>query len=321
MTTGLHHLLGIADMSKGQFLALLHNARELVEVSERALKKVPALRGRTVINFFLEASTRTRTSFELAAKRLSADAINLTGSSSSVTKGESLRDTARTLAAMAPDVVVIRHHEAGAAHLLARELRGCAVVNAGDGMHEHPTQALLDCLTLWEVFDERLTGDLTVAIVGDIRHSRVARSNIIAHRLLGNRVRLVGPPTLVPSQFADELEFGSHCSVHHSAEEGFADVDAVMCLRMQLERAAGGYVPTLEEYAREYCLTPERLEVAKPDCRVLHPGPLNRGIEISEAVAESNRALVERQVTHGVAVRMATLLALATRPGRSEIDA
>ncbi|RMG45533.1 MAG: aspartate carbamoyltransferase catalytic subunit [Candidatus Dadabacteria bacterium] len=314
------HLLGIEHLSREELYNYLDNATHFLEVSERDLKKVPALRGKTVVNLFLEPSTRTRTSFEIAGKRLSADTINMTASGSSVSKGETLLDTARTIAAMNPDVLVIRHRASGAAHFLASRLENTAVINAGDGMHEHPTQALLDLLTLRQHFKDRSGGieGLRVAIVGDIRHSRVARSNIMAHLLLGNKVRLVGPSTLIPDLLVKENCFGEPLQVFYRLEEGIEGCDVIMLLRMQLERSAGGFIPSLEEYAREYCLTSKIVERYAGDAVVMHPGPINRGIEISGELADSPRSLIEKQVTSGVAVRMAVLFKLATASGEEK---
>ncbi len=327
------HLLSIESLTSEQLTQLIESSNSFIEISERELKKVPALRGKTIINVFLEASTRTRVSFEIAGKRLSADTINISGSGSSMSKGESLLDMARTLEAMKPDVVVVRHRAGGAPHFLAQELnkryeklaqRGqrvstrTAIVNAGDGMHEHPTQALLDILTLYRKFDQdmkKISGK-KVAIVGDIRHSRVARSNIWAHFLLGNEVRLVGPPTLVPQDYLGAFAEGGKISIHHDLESGLEDVDFIMVLRMQLERQEGFFVPNLEQYTRLYCVTEQRVRnFAKPETVVMHPGPVNRGIEISRDILEGERSLIEEQVKHGVAVRMAVLFHLAT--GRS----
>jgi aspartate carbamoyltransferase catalytic subunit len=308
------HLLGIQDLSREELEAYIENGRHFIEVSDRELKKVPALRGKTVINLFLEPSTRTRSSFEIAAKRLSADTINVSGSDSSVVKGETLLDTARTLEAMAPDILVMRHKESGAPQFLARYLGNTSVVNAGDGAHEHPTQALLDLLTLKMHFEKlgRGLSGLRVAIVGDVRHSRVARSNLWAHKLLGNEVVLIGPPTLVPSEFADPKAFGGQVRIEHDLQRGLEGADVVMCLRMQLERQSEHFVPSLEEYSRWYCISEKILAAKAPDCVVLHPGPANRGTEVSSEVLDGKRSLVSQQVTHGVAVRMAVLFTLAT---------
>jgi len=332
----LKHLLDIKSLTRDELATLLINARSFIEVSTREIKKVPALRGKTVINLFLEPSTRTRTSFEIAGKRLSADVINISEGSSSVVKGETLLDTARTLQSMKPDILVLRHKESGSARFLAELLGTTAVVNAGDGMHEHPTQALLDCLTLWERFagENDSADDLTpiskrtIAIVGDVRHSRVARSSIYAQLLLGNTVRLVGPPTLVPAEFADPrfLQFDSPAgeaavgklSVHHSLAEGLEGADVVMCLRMQLERQSDHFIPSLTEYSRFFCVGERLLAKHCPDCVVLHPGPMNRGTEISSEVADGPRSLIANQVTHGVAVRMAVLFALCS--GERHVD-
>lgn len=307
----MRHLVGIEGLGLAELESYLHNAEQMVEVLGRDIKKVPPLRGKTVVNFFLEPSTRTRASFEIAGKWLSADVINMGGGDSSITKGETLYDTIRTLQAMSPDVLVIRHKESGAAHFCAKHLERTAVVNAGDGMHEHPTQALLDLLTLRQHFAKRnrdLHG-LTVAIVGDIRHSRVARSNMFAHALLGNKVRLVGPASLVPRELEGIVP--GTVEIRHTLREGLEGADVVMVLRMQLERMTEHFVPTLDEYSRDYCVSEASLKVAKPDCIVLHPGPMNRGTEISTKLADGARSLIERQVNNGLAVRMAVLLDLA----------
>jgi aspartate carbamoyltransferase catalytic subunit len=304
------HLLGLEGLAADEILDVLDAARSFVEISERDIKKVPTLRGKTVINLFYESSTRTRTSFEIAAKRLSADTINISASTSSATKGETLADTARNLEAMRPDAIVIRHPSSGAAHLLARSVR-CPVINAGDGQHEHPTQALLDLFTLREK-KGRIEG-LDVAIVGDILHSRVARSNLFGLRALGARVRLVGPPTLLPEEFAD---FGAE--IHHELRRGVAGVDVIMMLRIQRERQGANFFPTLEEYSRFFGLDRAAVEGAKPDVVILHPGPMNRGIEISSEVADGPYSLILDQVTNGVAVRMALLYLLAARGRTAE---
>ncbi|MGH7896918.1 MAG: aspartate carbamoyltransferase catalytic subunit [Candidatus Binatia bacterium] len=304
------HLLGLEGVPAGDIVHVLDTARSFLEISERDIKKVPTLRGKTVINLFYEASTRTRTSFEIAAKRLSADTINISASTSSAEKGETLADTARNLEAMRPDAIVIRHPASGAPHLLARAVSS-AVINAGDGAHEHPTQALLDLFTIREK-KGRIDG-LEVAIVGDILHSRVARSNLHGLRTLGARVRLVGPPTLLPAEFAD---FG--VSIHHQLESGIEGADVIMMLRIQRERQGRNFFPSLEEYSRYFGLDRAALEAAKPDVVVLHPGPMNRGIEISSEVADGPYSLILDQVTNGVAVRMALLYLLAAR-GRAAV--
>lgn len=307
----LKHLLGIEKLSKEELLFLLKNAQSLVEISQRELKKVPALRGKMIINLFLEPSTRTRSSFEIAAKRLSADTINVGASDSSVVKGESLFDTAKNLEAMHPDVIVLRHKESGACEFLAQHLTHCSVVNAGDGLHEHPTQALLDLLTLREHFGKsgRSLQGLKISILGDVFHSRVARSNIFAHALLGNQVTVIGPATLVPKDFEN---FGTNnVRVAHqlSAIEGS---DVIITLRMQLERQSKHFVPSLQEYSENFCLNKKVVHSLAPHAVILHPGPVNRGVEISSDLLDSDQALVFNQVSNGVAVRMAVLLAVAT---------
>ena len=295
-------LLGIRELSAAEITGILDTAENFSEISNREVKKVPALRGKTVINLFFEASTRTRTSFELAAKRLSADAVNISVSSSSVSKGETLIDTAMNLDAMAPDCIVVRHSSAGAPHQLAKVSRA-AIVNAGDGANEHPTQALLDAMTIRE--HKKQIGGLEVAIIGDILHSRVARSNIHLLTKLGAKIRVAGPGTLVPGDFQYLVESGM--IVCPSVEDAIAGADVVMILRIQRERQDSAYFPTLREYSIHYGLTNDRLDLAKKDAIVLHPGPMNRGIEIASEVADSSRSLILDQVKYGVAVRMAVL--------------
>ncbi len=317
----LRHLLGIRQLNVEQLQALLANAETFVEVSEREIKKVPALRGKTVVNLFLEPSTRTIASFDIAGKRLSADTINISGGSSSVVKGETLLDTARTIEAMNPDILVVRHKESGAPHFLAACLGRTSVVNGGDGTNEHPTQALLDCLTLRQHFKPlgRDLEGLKVAIVGDVIHSRVARSNIWAHGLLGNEIRLVGPRTLVPRTFVEQAFPDSMVSIHHDLKEGLEGADVVICLRMQMERQSQHFVPNLEDYTRKFCLSERILKAVAPQSVVLHPGPMNRGIEISSEVADGPRSLIAQQVKNGVAVRMAVLFWLASGARIAEI--
>jgi aspartate carbamoyltransferase catalytic subunit len=299
------HLLGIAGLSKAEMLFLLDTAESFREISEREVKKVPTLRGKTIINLFYESSTRTRTSFEIAAKRLSADAVNITAAVSSVTKGETLLDTARNLVAMRPAAIVIRHPSSGAPHFLAR-LVDCPVINAGDGMHEHPTQALLDMLTMRE--RKGTVDKLTVAIVGDILHSRVARSNALALTVLGAKVRFVGPRTLLPEEFR---LWGAE--LYTDLRAGLAGTDVVMALRLQRERQIRNFFPSIEEYSRHFCITPAALAEAKPDVLIMHPGPMNRGIEIDSRVADGPYSVILDQVTNGVAVRMALLYLLTTQ--------
>lgn len=323
----MRHLLGLEYLERDEILGLLDTAVGMVEVSTRELKKVPALRGRTVVNLFYESSTRTRTSFEIAGKRLSADVVNISVASSSVSKGESLIDTVRTLEAMAPDILVIRHSSSGVPALLSCVLQRTSVVNAGDGMHEHPTQALLDLFTLRAHFEQRgkALDALRVAIVGDVLHSRVARSNVWAHLKLGNEVRLVGPPTLVPQTLAHPRTFGSAragevrgtLSVCNSLEEGIEGADVVLCLRVQTERLAQFFIPSLEEYGREFGVNERVLARYAPQAVVLHPGPANRGVEISSEVIDGPRSLVSQQVANGVAVRMAVLFEIASHVERN----
>jgi aspartate carbamoyltransferase catalytic subunit len=299
------HLLGLEGMPAEAITAVLDTAASFKEISERDIKKVPTLRGKTVINLFYESSTRTRTSFEIAAKRLSADTINLSASASSASKGETLTDTARNLEAMRPDAIVLRHPMSGACNLVARHV-SCPIVNAGDGCHEHPTQALLDCLTIRE-HRGQIAG-LTVAVVGDLLHSRVGRSNVYALRALGARVRLVGPPTLLPPEFET-----LGCELHTRLDDGVRDADVVMMLRIQRERMTRNYFPSVEEYAHYYCLTEEVVRLARPHVIILHPGPLNRGLEIASAVADGPYSVILNQVTNGLAVRMAILYMLVAR--------
>lgn len=298
------HLLGLEDVSADEIRLVLDQARHFKEVSTRDIKKVPALRGKTVVNLFFEASTRTRTSFEVAAKRLSADVLNIAASSSSVSKGETLIDTVHTLEAYHIDILVMRHAASGAPHFLSRHCTS-RVINAGDGMHEHPTQALLDLFTIQErgkTFD-----GLKVAIIGDIIHSRVARSDIFALNKLGAHIVLCGPPTLVPKRFED---FGVERTT--CLDEALDGADVVYCLRMQFERQQANFLPSVDEYVRLFGVTAERLKRAKPDAIVMHPGPLNRGIELTSEVADSAQSVVLDQVTNGVAVRMAVLFLLAS---------
>jgi aspartate carbamoyltransferase catalytic subunit len=296
-------LLEIRSLEPGEIQTILDTAVSMKEIASREIKKVPALRGKTVINLFLEPSTRTRTSFEIAGKWLSADVVNVSGSSSSVVKGETLIDTARNIEAMSPDCVVIRHAASGAAHMLARALR-CSVVNAGDGMHEHPTQALLDAYTIRER-RKQLKG-LKVAIVGDLLHSRVLRSNIHLLTKMGADVWVCGPPTLMPR---DVTRFG--VTPTHSVEQAVRDADVIMMLRIQLERMEGAYFPSLREYFNVFGMTEARLGLAKPDVMIMHPGPMNRGVEIASEVADGPYSVILDQVANGVAVRMAVLYLLA----------
>lgn len=297
------HLLGIEGLSPAEMQGLLDMADEAVELNRQVRKTRDTLRGRTQINLFFENSTRTQSSFEIAGKRLGADVMNMAVASSSIKKGETLLDTAATLNAMHPDLIVVRHHAAGAVHLLARKV-DCAVINAGDGAHEHPTQALLDALTIRRN-KGRIQG-LIVAICGDVLHSRVARSNIILLQALGARVRVIGPSTLLPRGID---RFG--VEVFRNMHEGLKDADIVMMLRLQLERMNGSFVPSVREYFRFYGLDMEKLSWAKPDALVMHPGPMNRGVEIDSEVADGAQSLIREQVEMGVAVRMAVLEALA----------
>jgi aspartate carbamoyltransferase catalytic subunit len=313
LTFSHKHLLGIEGLKPHDINTVLDVADGYVALSRSRDKKTALLRGLTVINLFFENSTRTRTSFELAGKRLGGDVINMSVSSSSIKKGETLIDTAMTLYAMHPDVLVVRHGDSGAVKLLANKV-DCAVINAGDGSHEHPTQALLDALTI-----RRRKGkldQLEVAICGDVLHSRVARSNILLLNIMGARVRVVAPPTLLPPDI-DRLGV----EVHHDMRSGLEGVDIVMMLRLQVERMQGSFVPSVREYFHFYGLTDDKLRYAKPDCLIMHPGPMNRGVEIDSVIADDiNRSVILDQVELGVAVRMAAL-DLLTRRIRERNDA
>lgn len=298
-------LLGLGSLTSEEIAFILKAAEPFKEISGREIKKVPALRGKTVVNLFFEPSTRTRTSFELAAKRLSADVVNMSPSSSSVAKGETLLDTARTIESMKADMIVIRHSSAGAAEILARQVR-LSVINAGDGWHEHPTQALLDLMTIQE--KKGHVRGLRVAIVGDIAHSRVARSNMHALTKMGAKVRVAGPPTMMPLYLH---RFG--VEVYYHLDEALADVDVIIVLRLQLERQGGCLLPSIREYARLYGLTAARVKRAARDVLIMHPGPVNRGIEIAHDVADSEAAVILDQVSNGVAVRMGLMYLLAQR--------
>jgi aspartate carbamoyltransferase catalytic subunit len=297
------HLLAIDDISSLEAIRILDLAERYVEVSRQTDKRQLVLQGRTQVNLFFEASTRTQSSFEIAGKRLGADVMNMAVANSAVSKGETLLDTAMTINAMQPDFLVVRHQSSGAAELLAQKV-SCAVINAGDGQHEHPTQALLDALTIRRHKNE--FEGLIVAICGDVLHSRVARSNIHLLNKLGAQVRVVAPSTLLPSGIAN---FG--VEVHRSMDTGLKGADVVMMLRLQLERMTGAFVPSIREYYRFYGLNAEKLRLAKPDAMVMHPGPMNRGIEIDSDVADGVQSVIREQVEMGVAVRMAVLDALS----------
>ncbi|HEV3345739.1 MAG TPA: aspartate carbamoyltransferase catalytic subunit [Methylomirabilota bacterium] len=300
-------LLSMRELDASEITDVLDTAVSMKEIASREIKKVPTLRGKTVVNLFYESSTRTRTSFEIAGKWLSADVINFSASGSSADKGESLLDTARNIEAMSPDVVVVRHKASGAPALLARHLR-CGVVNAGDGAHEHPTQALLDLMTIREK-KGHLEG-LNVTIVGDVTHSRVARSDIFGMRKMGITVTVAGPPTLIPAQ-CQELGV----KVSHRLDEAIASADVIMMLRLQHERMEGGFIPSIREYSRVWGLTLARLKPCRPDVLIMHPGPVNRGVELSPEVADSPFSVILDQVGNGVAVRMAVLYLLAGSKG------
>jgi aspartate carbamoyltransferase catalytic subunit len=299
------HLLGIADLEPDEIALILDTAEAMTEIAARPIKKVPTLRGRTVVNLFFEPSTRTRTSFEVAEKRLSADTLSVAVAQSSVTKGETLLDTVRNLEAMAPDMIVMRHASSGAPHLLARLCRS-AIINAGDGMHEHPTQALLDAFTIRE-HKGRLAG-LKIAIVGDLLHSRVLRSNVLLLNTMGANVWACGPATLMPAGFD---RFGVRATT--SVDEAVEGADVVMMLRIQHERMHGHFIPSVREYFTLFGLTPERMRRAAPDAIVMHPGPMNRGVEIDSDVADGPGSVILEQVANGVAVRMAVFYLLSGR--------
>ena len=306
------HLLGIAGLEADEIRLILDTAEAMKEIGARAIKKVPTLRGRTVVNLFFEPSTRTRTSFEIAEKRLSADTLSIATATSSVTKGESLLDTVHNLEAMSPDMIVMRHSSSGAPHYVASRIRS-PVVNAGDGMHEHPTQALLDAFTIRE-HKGRLAG-LKVAIIGDLVHSRVLRSNVLLLNTMGAEVWACAPATLMPSHIE---RFGVRSTT--SVDEAIDGADVVMMLRIQHERMHGHYIPSVREYFTLFGLTPERLRRAASDAIVMHPGPMNRGVEIDSAVADGPYSVILEQVSNGVAVRMAVLYLLSGRDANDVID-
>ena len=303
VTLKSRHLLGIAGLAPDEITLILDTAEAMKEIGGRAVKKVPTLRGRTVVNLFFEPSTRTRTSFEIAEKRLSADTLSIATATSSVTKGESLLDTVHNLEAMSPDMIVMRHGSSGAPHLLARTCRS-AIINAGDGMHEHPTQALLDAFTIRE-HKGRLAG-LKIAIVGDLLHSRVLRSNVLLLNTMGAEVWACGPSTLMPSGFD---RFGVRATT--SVDAAVEGADVVMMLRIQHERMHGHFIPSVREYFTLFGLTPERMRRAAGDVIVMHPGPMNRGVEIDSEVADGPFSVILEQVSNGVAVRMAVLYLLS----------
>ena len=296
-------LLGIADLTSDEIYRVLDTAEAMREIGQRPIKKVPTLRGKTVVNLFYEPSTRTRTSFEIAEKRLSADTLNIAVAASSVLKGETLVDTAMNIEAMAPDMIVLRHASSGACHLLSRICKS-RIINAGDGMHEHPTQALLDAFTIRE-HKKRIEG-LKVAIVGDLLHSRVLRSNVLLLTKLGAEVWVSGPPTLMPPGIE---RLGVHVTT--SVDEAVEDADVIMMLRIQQERMQGAFFPSLREYFNVFGMTKERVALAKPDVIIMHPGPMNRGVEIASDVADGPYSVILEQVANGVAVRMAVLYLLA----------
>ncbi len=303
-------VIGLADLSVEEINLVLDTADKFKEINEREIKKVPTLRGKTVVNLFYEPSTRTRTSFEIAAKRLSADTVNFSSSDSSVGKGETLVDTVKNIEAMHPDIIVVRHPDAGTPLFLSKRVE-VGVINAGDGAHEHPSQALLDMLMIRDV--KKSFRDLVVTIIGDISHSRVARSNILGLTKMGAKVRVAGPATMIPKGIED---FG--VEVFFETDRAIKDADVIMMLRIQLERQKLSLFPSKREYARFFGLKKERLKLAKPDAIIMHPGPINRGVEIAGDVADSGRSKILDQVSNGVAVRMALLYLLAGRPENGE---
>ena len=306
------HLLGIQLLEAPEILAVLETAVSFLEISSREVKKVPTLRGKTIINLFFEPSTRTRSSFELAAKRLSADILNFSKQSSSVVKGETLKDTVLNLEAMNPDALIIRHASSGAPHYVATFCRS-HVINAGDGSHEHPTQALLDAFTIRQ--HKKNFENLKVVIVGDILHSRVARSNIFLLQKLGARIILVGPPSLLPREFQ---KLGPE--VDYSLDHALEGADVVMMLRIQLERQKQSFFPSIREYRNLFCLNEERMSKAKKDAIIMHPGPINRGVEITSEMADSSKSVILQQVENGIAVRMAILYLLLGGKDRETTD-
>lgn len=294
------HIIALSDLTKDDIELLLSSAESMREINNRDIKKVPTLRGKTIINLFYEASTRTRTSFEIAGKRLSADTVNITTSSSSATKGETLADTALNLMAMKPDIIVMRHAVSGSHYFLAEKI-SCSIINAGDGAHEHPSQGLLDLLTMKDRFG-KLDG-LKVAIVGDITHSRVARSNIQGLTKMGSSVFLAGPPTMMPPG----IERLGNVTVCSNMKEAIEDADVVMMLRIQQERQGKTLMPNAREYSRYFGLNPDNIKLAKQNAMIMHPGPINRGVEMSSAVVDGDQSWILKQVENGVAVRMAML--------------
>jgi aspartate carbamoyltransferase catalytic subunit len=306
------NILDMASLSVDEISTILDTADSMKEISQRPVKKVPTLRGKTVVLFFYEPSTRTRTSFDIAAKRLSADSLSISASSSSMVKGETLIDTARNLEAMNPDVIVIRHSSAGAPHMLARMITPC-IINAGDGMHAHPTQSLLDLMTVRENKGE--VKGLRIAIIGDISHSRVARSNCIGFTKMGAEVILSGPQTMIPKGIET-----LGVSVTHNVEDAICDADVIMMLRIQKERQKSFLFPSEREYAKVYGLSNKRLESAKDEVLIMHPGPINRGVEIAPEVADGPYSIILDQVTNGVAVRMALLYLVAGGTRNADTD-
>ncbi len=303
MTWSKKDLLDMTSLSTDEISTILEVAESLKEISDRPIKKVPTLRGKTIVLFFHEPSTRTRISFDIAAKRLSADVIAISAATSSLVKGETLIDTARNLQAMHPDILVIRHAASGVPHMIAKKI-AASVVNAGDGTHAHPTQALLDMMTVME--RKGRLRDLNVAIVGDIAHSRVARSNIVGFSKMGASVTVSGPPTMMPRG----IEFLG-CRIAETMDDAVGDADVIMMLRIQKERQGNALIPSEREYAKRYGLTMQRFKTARPDAIIMHPGPMNRGVEIAPDVADCNQAVILDQVTNGVALRMAILFLLA----------
>ncbi|MBI4743271.1 MAG: aspartate carbamoyltransferase catalytic subunit [Actinobacteria bacterium] len=303
MSLSVTNLLSIKDLTNDDINLVLDTAKYFEEISKRAIKKVPTLRGKTIVNLFLEPSTRTRISFELAAKRLSADVVNISSDSSAIKKGESLKDTAKTLTAMGIDIIVMRHSFAGSSELLAK-WTDARIINAGDGAHEHPTQALLDLYTVREKLKK--IENLHIGIVGDVAHSRVARSNIFAFKKMGAKISVIAPPTLVPPEFES-----LGVNIRYNFDEVIPEIDVIYLLRLQLERQTESFFPSIGEYARLFCLNKERLKMAKENVVIMHPGPINRDIEISGDITEMPESIITQQVASGIAVRMAVLYLLA----------
>jgi len=302
----IKHLISISDLSKSEVVDIISQAEKLKEVNERDIKKVPTLRGKTIINLFLEPSTRTRLSFEIGGKRLSADTINLSSSGSSALKGESFADTLLNIQALNPDIIVLRDKNSGSPFLAKKYLSKTAVINAGDGMREHPTQALLDLMTIKQV--KKKIDNLKICIIGDIRHSRVAKSNIYLHMLLGNEINLVGPETLVPLEFQNKNLFGNKIKIFDNIQKGIENADVIICLRMQFERMQDSYITTIQDYIDKFALSEKLYNKYSKDAMILHPGPVNRGVELDSKLIEQSSSYLQDQVNNGLALRMALLI-------------